>query len=81
MPKLTRKYFDRLHKVGLVASIDYNAGYFFGQGHRDHYQSLTTDEMREARSAYLSVQTEYCAGIARVLLEIIAERESMEDAA
>lgn len=79
MTKLTKKAFNVLHQK-MMSSTDYRAGYLFGDSHRELYSRFTLDELKAVRRRYIMVHTQYTAGLARVLFELICERENEKGA-
>ncbi len=74
MPKLTLKYFDRLHEKRLQTSAQYEAGYLVAQQFRGHFERMPLEGLVSARCAYMAEKSEYHAAFARVLMEIIRAR-------
>jgi len=73
MPKLTRKYFNRLHAL-MLELVDYREGVEMGLSRQEVYRQWSLAELRGFRVLLIKEKSEYHAGVARILWEIIQER-------
>lgn len=75
MTKLTKKCFDLVHSK-MLASADYKDGYSYGCRRRSEFVTYSLNRLRYLRTTNLSTHSQFAAGMAYALLELIYERAS-----
>lgn len=79
MTEITKKCFDILHEK-MLTSDSYRLGYEYGRLNKNHLARLDVFALKVIRRFYISQNTQFSAGLARVCFEVMYNKQRGEAA-